>query len=810
MLDSKNVSSIRELASYTPGLAVNNRYGADNTTFTIRGFYQEQRSFATVGVFFADVVAPRGSGATFGGDGAGPGALFDLQNVQVLKGPQGTLFGRNVTGGAVLLVPQKPKDKFEGYVEGGLGNYDMKRLQAVINVPLGDNMRARLGFDHMDRLGYLKNGGNFGDGSVGKHRGLGDVNYWAGRASLVWDVTPDIENYTIGTYTHSQSNGVIPKVIKAYPCSGTATPPCPASSNQAFFGNESVAQIAREAPLGFWSVSNRLPDSHAISEQWQVINTLTWTASESLKVKNILSYGEFRGTTNLDLFGNYSLLPGVVYGAETGLQVRGFAFTHDNSDTGRTNSQSSFVAELQFQGTPADGRFTWQAGGYLEMNDPIGFSGVQTASFTGCTDVASYSCLPASALGGPTFPAGTGAGTISGGTGSYSVQKTKFRDYAFYAQGSYKLTDQFTLTGGVRYTWDKMRTLLINETVVFTPNIANLKFGCSNFKTPGPNFVPVVNVAVPSTYPYPFSERLNRCQQNLEKNTKAPTWLIQADYKPIEEVMLYAKWTRGYRQGGLAIFGPDPIQPYDKEKVDTYEIGAKASWRGAVPGSFNISGYRSDLSNQQLQLGVSCNPNFPNFTVICSGNATIINAGKSRIQGFEAELNVSPFQGLQLNAAYGYIDAKLLSFVLPTVPPPFNVITPPLAKGCTGPQCDVIANSGPPHQLVLGGNYTLPLPQALGKFTVGGTWVYQSRRRIVADGVPGSGNGIAPSSRVLNLNATLENLGGYPVDVSGFVTNVTNEHVILQINENQIRGFVSAIVGEPRMWGVRVKYRFGQ
>jgi iron complex outermembrane receptor protein len=144
------------------------------------------------------------------------------------------------------------------------------------------------------------------------------------------------------------------------------------------------------------------------------------------------------------------------------------------------------------------------------------------------------------------------------------------------------------------------------------------------------------------------------------------------------------------------------------------------------------------------------------------------------------------------------------------VPAPFNDITAPLSKGCTGPQCDVIANSGPPHQLVLSANYTFPFPEALGKFTFGGTWVYQSKRRIVADGVPGSGNGIAPASKVLNLNATLENMGGYPVDVSGFVTNVTNEHVILQLNDNQARGFLSGIVGEPRMWGVRIKYRFGQ
>ena len=804
-LTNNNISSLKDVASLTPGFAVNSRYGADNTTFTIRGFYQEQRSFATVGVFFADVVAPRGSGATFGGDGAGPGALFDLQNVQVLKGPQGTLFGRNVTGGAVLLVPQKPTDKIEGYVEGTAGDYDMWRAQGVINIPLSDTFKLRAGFDHMDRKGYLKNAGNLGDGDF-KGRDLGDVNYFAARVSVVGDLTPDLENYTIVSYTHSQGNGVIPKIIAAFP----------GNPNQAFFGNESAAQIVREAPYGFWSVSNRTTDSHSISRQFQIINTVTWTASDSLTVKNILSYGEFRGRTNLDLFGNYALLPGVTFGTETGQQVRGFAYTHDNGLNGRTNAESSFVAELQLQGHPGDGRFTWQAGGYAELNDPLGFSGVSTGSFTACTNVGQFICLPAYARGGPTFappgspPALASALTISGGTGANSLQKTRFRDYALYAQASYKLFDRLTFTGGIRYTWDQMKTFLINETVVYALNPANLQFGCTNFKAPGPNYVPPVTPTNPATYPFAFSQRLNQCQQNLRKDTKAPTWLVQLDYKPIDNVLLYGKWSRGYRQGGIAIFGPDPIQTYGPEKVDAFEVGAKTSWRGAVPGSFNVSGFYNNLGNQQLQLGVACNPNKPGFTVICSGNATIINAGKSRIQGIEADLNVSPFQGLNLDFAYGYISAKLLKVTIPAVPAPYNDITPPLAKGCTGPQCDTIANSGPPHQAVVSGNYTLPFGQEVGKFTVGGTFVYQSKRRIVADNVAGSGRGIAPASSVLNLNATLADVAQLPVDLSFFMTNVTNEHVILQINDNQARGFVSATIGEPRMFGFRLRYRFGE
>ncbi len=156
-LDQRNVVSGNDLAAYTPSLSVNTRFGSDFASFSIRGFYQENRTTASVGTYFADVVAPRGGGSTQGGDGAGPGSFFDLQNVQVLKGPQGTLFGRNTTGGAILLVPKKPSDKLEGYVEGGLGNYNMHRVQAVLNVPLGENFKIRGGVDWQERKGYMKN-----------------------------------------------------------------------------------------------------------------------------------------------------------------------------------------------------------------------------------------------------------------------------------------------------------------------------------------------------------------------------------------------------------------------------------------------------------------------------------------------------------------------------------------------------------------------------------------------------------------------------------------------------------------------------
>src|SRR3984885_8291534 len=157
-LDNRNIVNANDLAAYTPSLQVNNNFGAANSAFSIRGFVQDIGTQPSVGVFFADVVAPRGASNNLPiGDGAGPGVFWDLQNVQVLKGPQGTLFGRNTTGGDILIVPQKPTSKQEGYAEISFGNYGMKRIQAVENLPINDSIRFRIGVDHQNRDGYENN-----------------------------------------------------------------------------------------------------------------------------------------------------------------------------------------------------------------------------------------------------------------------------------------------------------------------------------------------------------------------------------------------------------------------------------------------------------------------------------------------------------------------------------------------------------------------------------------------------------------------------------------------------------------------------
>lgn len=813
-LANNNATSMKDLASFTPGLQINSRYGADSTNFSIRGFTQEQRTSATVGVYFADVVAPRGSGGTFGGDGAGPGALFDLQNVQVLKGPQGTLFGRNTTGGNVMLVPNRPTGKLEGYVEGGLGNYNMQRIQAVLNVPVMDSLRVRFGMDHQKRDGYLNNIGTLGDG-IHPGKGMGDVDYWAGRFSMVADLSPNVENYLIATYSDSSSNGNIPKLID-----------CSQSISSQNFGvltqARCQAQIAREAGLSPWTVENRLPDSQSRQSQWQVINNTTWQASDNLTVKNIISYAEFRQRTNLELFGNYYLANGVA-SATSGAQVTGFAFTHANPYNHHTNAQSTFTEEFRLQGTGDGGKLKWQTGFYMEMNDPLGFSGVQTATGTACADIDSLNCVSQ-----PGFS-----------LGSINVQlsNTKFSDYAVYGQATYEITPRLNVTGGLRYTWDKESTVIQLESIsAATPTVAT----CANANAPG------------FGTPFPVANVLTSCQQSLSKSTKAPTWLINLDYKPIDDVMLYAKYARGYRQGGLSLFGPGSagvgqpdLQPYDKEKVDAYEVGFKSSWRGALPGMLNVSAFYNFFTSQQLLLGA---------IIGSRPNALVANAGQSHLKGIEVDFAVRPVKDFKLSVSYSYLDSKIISFTSPNVGSGV-VLTPPQVG-------DFVPNTQP-HKLNISGEWRLSfIPESVGKISIGASYIWTSAYEAVAPSCPGpqfvDSNGalnnsgcfnstnntqlyidrttLVPTNTatantianpglginnvnprggwidgygLVNMNVNWEKVAGLPVDLGFFVSNLTNKAYYVSINDNTSRSFRSGLLGEPRMWGFRLKYKFG-
>jgi iron complex outermembrane receptor protein len=781
-LSNRNVVNAQDLAAYTPSLSVTTGFGAENSTFAIRGFVQETGTAPSVGVYFGDVVAPRGASIGFpAGDGAGPGSFFDLQNVQVLKGPQGTLFGRNTTGGAVLLVPQKPTGKFEGYVEGSVGNYDMRRIQAVINVPVSDTFRVRVGFDRMTRDGWAIN-----DSGVGPSA-FDNVAYWAARFSAVADLTPNLENYTIISYTNSDNNG---HVNKTFACLPGETNPFTGQAN--FLGQQACLNVASQNANGFFHLNSDYPDARAELNQWQIINTTTWQANDNLTVKNIASYAELATRFRSALFGtNFFIAPGVPVGFAGIRHIPG----------GDSSHQSTFTEEFRLQGNAFDSKLNWQSGFYFEDSQPMGFTGSQSPVFIGCSNPDAFVCTDF-----------TGSGAVN-----YTVAKNRYRTIGLYAQGTYAFTDQLKLTAGFRYTWDEQQSISRQVTYNFpfgtpnaTPNPLNMTFPYLPVTIANP-FVPGAALALLSgctrapTVGQPGNVPPN-CEFDLSKSWHKPTWLIDLDYTPIQDVMLYAKYSRGYRSGGIKSDVPVEFMTFDPEKVDAFELGAKTGFHSFISGTFNVAGFYNDFSNQQIQFGFNRNPL---STIPVSPTAGPINVGKSRIWGIEVETRLRLFEGFTLDGAYTHLDTKVKEIAPVTLP----ADSPYVVSGFVVPGDELTLS--PHDKFTVTGTYTLPTPENIGRISFAATYSYTSSQRAnyidrAAISIFGYDLGVLGAVGLLNLNMNWDSIAGEPVDLTLFATNVTNEQYYTTVNGLlPSTGFEVGAMGEPRMYGARLRYRFG-
>jgi iron complex outermembrane receptor protein len=736
-LDERNVMSIKDLAAYTPSLSVDNRFGTENAAFSIRGFVQDLLTAPSVAVYFADVVAPRGASSIAGGEGAGPGNFFDLQTVQVLKGPQGTLFGRNTTGGAILFVPKKPTSEFGGYIEGGYGNYNMERLQGVMNVPLGTKARMRLGFDQQTRDGYLKNIG------VGPSR-MNNVNYVAGRASFVVDITPDIENYTIGSVVHSDNTG---QTLKATGCRAAGT-----SGGGSPTGQMQCTQIARENATGdFFTIVNPIPDPLSVLDQWQVVNTTTWHVTDHFMIKNIASYAQIRNQLRTDPIGTGWIIPsGVGAGQYIALN---FATTDPRVPQ---EHQSTTTEELQFQGNGLNHRFVWQAGAVIELSDPLSaWTGNLNPALAVCSDPVNFQCFS---------PYGA-----SGALGS-EVRRTSYRDFGFYGQASYDITSKVKFTGGLRFTDDRSRGESLAKKWTFAaPNVPNAPT-CNSFG------------AVPPV-----------CASSTRQNSHAVTWLAQFEFRPVEDVMLYIKNARGYRQGLANPRGIDPYTSFGPEKIDSFELGGKTEWHGRMPGTFNFAAFYNSFSNQQL---------FFSFRSGSTSASIISNIGNARVWGVEADANLNPFEGFRLTGAFTYLNTLEGKYNLPAAPP--NFASPVLtARALPGWPLTY----APEFKESVTAAYTLPLADTVGEVQLSTTFSY-SDSYITTPTIPTLGK--IPSVALLNLNMNWSSMFGSPVDLAVFATNVTDTHYTMFASDQLSSvGSAQRTLGEPQMFGARVKYRFG-
>lgn len=255
---------------------------------------------------------------------AGPGLYYDLASVQVLKGPQGTLFGRNTTGGAILFEPRRPTDDLEGYVSATIGNYGRRELQGAINLPITEGLALRIAGQTGDRDGYTRD--------IVQNVTYQSRTFDALRAGLQFN-GGRFSNYLLANYVEYDETGSGNILLYVRP------------------GNPALgAALAEQRALGIRRTQHSVTGQRDIGKFLTIINRTEFEASDNLTVRNIASFTHLRTLRRVDEDGTRLIILD-----STGPLPGDFQ-----------KNQHVFTEELQLQGKSFGGGLTWQIGGYFE------------------------------------------------------------------------------------------------------------------------------------------------------------------------------------------------------------------------------------------------------------------------------------------------------------------------------------------------------------------------------------------------------------------------------------------------------------
>jgi iron complex outermembrane receptor protein len=422
-LQREAIGSTQDLQGRVPSLTISsNSQNRSTESPTIRGQGATFGSGPGVAIYYAEVPLPMDS--TFNGQG-GPGKFFDISNLQVLKGSQGTLFGRNTTGGALLIEPHKPDTDFLASLMAERTSFSGEGYEAILNVPLAsDTLLARASFKYADRDGFTKD--------ISRDKDIDDKHFWTSRFGLTWRPTERFENYLLGYYTDSEDNGT-GAVIEGFNPSGLnygiaaitsdlAGLPR-ASQEEADLLNQGCALLAAQSTncgadiaaeqdsRGVRHVALSADTRDAIKTSG-VINQSQFNLDDRLALRNILSFSTFEHQVRMDSDGSSIAMQDVI-----------------NSDSQNVADSRQITEELQLQGKALDDALTFVVGAYYQRVTPEGFQGEHVNALGFDRPLLSY-----------------GVKTVS---------------YAPYSQGTYNLgalsdsLKRLSATAGIRYTTDK-------------------------------------------------------------------------------------------------------------------------------------------------------------------------------------------------------------------------------------------------------------------------------------------------------------------------------------------------------------------
>ncbi len=783
--DVLGVATVEDLARVSPSVAYTN-----NDRLSIRGF---GRLTNAIGTDPSVALYSDGIFSNSMADSSTP-SLF-IERTEILRGPQGTLYGRNSIGGALNIIGKRPSYEFEGEVRGMVGNYGTWQTDVLVSGPVTEGLRVLLGGSLQRReKGFFENIGPAGDASALKRHTI--------EAQIEADLGENIVarvRYTKFDWDDSFGVGnVHENVISPYDTASITG-----------LGN---ASLYYNPTFGFAGVNPGVADPFKIntnqtnegklSDHQRLHFDLTWDLGGAT-LKYLGGYQQYVYNTNGDedrsaRTGLFSIPAVTPFGAYTATNVSpNLRFFYEEDQKWWSN-------EINLSSN-SDGPLQWITGIYQYHQS---YSQPQGQRVLGDPAVQNPISL---ATGGAAPPNPDGNYLFVNGT-------LEVNSYAVFGQIDYDLSEEWSLTAGLRWTKDEKRgtdfARYVSRTNTTTTILANAGIPVAvgqglavDFTT----FVVCGGPTIASCQANPLYRNLRQVQSGgLERDLSADydawTGTLGVQWQPDSATNAYLRYSRGYKSGGwLASNGLTPFPYADAEYVDNYELGLKKTWGGAF--QLNSALFYADYKGFQAPLSVVLNE------ATGSTGTQFLNLD-ARNWGLELEGQWALAQGLQLFGSYAYINAEVTDgcCYLDTndpraLQPGARPVGPPLANGnrvqsLEGNRLPVT----PEHKVNVGAIYTIDFTP--GSLTLGATFTYTGEKQSVVFSSP---RYTSPSHENLDLRALWRDAENR-YTIIGFVKNVTDEVASENLTASSVTSlgtFRSTLKpGFPRTYGVELQYRF--
>lgn len=715
MVEARGIEDLQDLARFTPNLSITPARGAgnNNANFVMRGIAGGGGATGErgVGLYIDGIYMPRTSGAIL--------QVLDVERIEVLRGPQGTLFGRNSTGGAIRIFSQKPTYDLEGYGRVSLSNLGRADLVGMLNVPVSDTLAFRVQGATLNQQGYMTRG----------DEKLGESSDSIGRFQARFEPSANF-NATLGLlYSHSTSNGAAIQMTEFDMRPGIEGV---IQGNYADWINDAF-KLAGGAPLAALNDSRIVTgnpyratavcliddfdpdydnacDQFTTDDYFQADLNMSLDLSENLTLSTVTGYSTLKHRGNVD----FSMI---------GIETR-----TDNVDS------DVFYQEVQLNAGLLDGLFDLVVGGNFFSEDSL-------APNESLTRRGTSTFTPQSAGN----PANGDGGLFRSAVSTIGQESTSF---GLFASGTLHIGDRFNLTGGLRRAWDSK------------------DYFQERFKggTPGtPDFTPL-----PGT---------TSTLVESSADFRALDWRGTADFQITPDIMIYATVSKAYKAGTFsytvasynAANATRPIDPIDysgaaqsrainpipNEKVINYEAGLRMDLFDGVL-RLNPTVFRMDFTNRQAAVQVACGSGA--LAGVVAGSAAcpvgfliqVTNQGDVRLEGFELDGQLSLSDNLFIDGSMAYFTPTLISApagtvnLFPDAPSPtFNIGATWLGEVAAG-------------DLQLNANYT-----------------WQGEMETHPSSNTDSSYTL-PSYGLLNARARLQ-LNDYPVSFTLFANNLLNK-----------------------------------